>query len=114
MNQLDQLFTPEVEVFSTAYFSYLKQVLDRIDLTDIKQFVNALLDARERYATVYFMGNGGSATTASHFANDLSYGTLATDKPFRAVSLTDNDAVLTALGNDFGFDEIFVRQLKIR
>ena len=58
------------------------------------------------------MGNGGSAATASHFANDLSIGTNEYDKPFRAISLTDNVPILTAVGNDFGYGEIFVRQLR--
>jgi D-sedoheptulose 7-phosphate isomerase len=113
MNNLDRIFTKDVEAFSSNYFNYLKQVLDNIDLAEIRVFVETLLDARERGATVFFIGNGGSAATASHFANDLSIGTNAYEKPFRVVSLTDNVPVMTALGNDFGYDEIFVRQLMV-
>ena len=83
-------------------------------MSEIKSFVNTLLDARERGATVFFIGNGGSAATASHFANDLGFGTESYAKPFRAVSLTDNQAVLTALANDFGYEEVFVRQLRVQ
>ena len=112
-NNIDRIFTPDVEAFSRKYFAYLKKILDRIDTQDIRQFVETLLDARMRGDTVFFIGNGGSAATASHFANDLSIGTNDYDQPFRVMSLTDNVPVLTALGNDFGYDEIFVRQLKV-
>ena len=61
----------------------------------------------------FFIGNGGSAATASHFANDIAIGTNSYEKPFRAVSLTDSNAIITAVGNDFGFEEIFVRQLRV-
>ncbi|MEO5346972.1 MAG: SIS domain-containing protein [Magnetococcus sp. YQC-9] len=49
------------------------------------------------------MGNGGSAATASHFANDLSIGTNSYHKPMRALAITDNQAVITAIANDFGY-----------
>ena len=71
------------------------------------------MDARERGATIFFIGNGGSAATSSHFANDLGYGTDSYDKPFRVVSLADNNAAMTALANDFGYEEMFVRQLRV-
>ena len=61
----------------------------------------------------FFIGNGGSTATASHFANDIAIGTNSYDKPFRSVSLTDSNAIITAVGNDFGFKEIFVRQLRV-
>ena len=59
------------------------------------------------------MGNGGSAATASHFANDLSIGSDSYEKPFRAISLTDNQAIITAISNDFGFEDVFVKQLRV-
>ncbi len=113
LNNLDRFFTLDAVDFSRCYFDYLKKVLDGIDLQSISRFIETLLDARTRGATVFFIGNGGSAATASHFANDLSFGTNDYDRPFRAVSLTDNVPVLTALGNDFGYDEVFVRQLRV-
>jgi D-sedoheptulose 7-phosphate isomerase len=113
MNNIDQFFDTDAAVFATRYIDYLSGVLSRIDVGDIKRFVDTLLDAREKGATVFFIGNGGSAATASHFANDLGYGTDSYDKPFRALSLTDNQAVITALANDNGYDEVFVRQLRV-
>lgn len=113
-NTIDRIFTSDVEAFTNAYLDHLKEVLDRIDRASIKRFVELLLDARKRGAGVFFIGNGGSAATASHFANDLSLGTNDYEKPFRVQSLTDNVPVLTALGNDFGYEDIFVRQLRIQ
>ncbi len=113
MNNLDRIFTADPIKFAMAYLEYLQSVLRRIHPAEIGLFVQTLLAARERGATVYFIGNGGSAATASHFANDLAIGTDDYEKPFRVVSLTDNVAMLTAIANDFGFEEIFVRQLRV-
>ena len=113
MNNIDRFFTSDPAAFADAYIQYLQAVLKGIEVNEVAGFVATLLDARERGATVFFVGNGGSAATASHFANDLAIGTNDYEKPFRAISLTDNVPVLTALGNDFGYEEIFVRQLRI-
>lgn len=113
MNNIDRFFTKNPEVFAGEYLEYLASILKNIDVQEIGQFVQTILDARERGATIYFIGNGGSAATASHFANDIAIGTNSYDKPFRAVSLTDNQAIITAVGNDFGFEDIFVRQLQV-
>ncbi len=111
MNNIDRFFTRDAVVFAGAYIDYLGKVMKGIDVNEIGRFIKTLLDARERAATVFFMGNGGSAATASHFANDLAIGTQSYEKPFRAISLTDNQAIITAIANDFGYQDIFVRQL---
>jgi D-sedoheptulose 7-phosphate isomerase len=113
LNNLDRIFTTDPVAFARAYLGYLQSVLQRIDAVEIGRFVETLLDARERGATVFFIGNGGSAATASHFANDISIGTNEYDKPFRALSLTDNVPLITAVANDFGYEEIFVRQMRV-
>jgi D-sedoheptulose 7-phosphate isomerase len=113
MNNIDRFFTSDPIAFADAYLDYLRLVLRRLDTAEIGRFIETLLDARERGATIFLIGNGGSAATASHWANDLALGTNAYEHPFRALSLTDNVSVLTALGNDLGYDEIFVRQLRI-
>jgi D-sedoheptulose 7-phosphate isomerase len=113
MNNIDRFFTKDPAAFAGAYITYLRDVLARIDTVEIGRFINTIVDARARGATIFFAGNGGSAATASHFANDISIGSGDYDKPFRAVSLTDNVAILTAIGNDFGYQEIFVRQLRV-
>lgn len=113
MNTLDRIYSKDIEVFSRNYINYIKEVLDHIDTKEIRRFVERLFDARDRNAMIFFIGNGGSAATASHFANDLAFGTNDYEKPFRVMSLTDNVPVITAIGNDFGYEEIFVRQLRI-
>jgi D-sedoheptulose 7-phosphate isomerase len=112
-NNVDRIFSSDPIEFSRAYLEYLQAVLRRIDTTEIGHFIETLLAARARGATIFFIGNGGSAATASHFANDLSVGVNDYAQPFRALSLTDNVALITAIGNDFGYDEIFSRQLRV-
>jgi D-sedoheptulose 7-phosphate isomerase len=113
MNNIDRFFICEPAAFAGAYIEYVQSVFRRIDTAQIGRFIEFLLDARARGATVFFAGNGGSAATASHFANDIAIGTLEFEKPFRVISLTDNVPVITAIGNDFGYDDIFVRQLRV-
>jgi len=113
LDNLDKIFTRDAVEFSRRYIRHLGAVLESIDPEEIGRFIATLLDARRIGATVFFIGNGGSSTTASHFANDLAVGTNSDEKPFRAVSLTDNIAIITAIGNDFGYDQIFVRHLRV-
>ena len=114
MNELDNIFSQSksADVFATGYLNYLNRVLSGFNVEEISAFVKILLEARERNAQIFFIGNGGSAATASHFANDLSIGTRSLKKPFRALSLTDNQAILTAISNDDGYEKIFVMQLQ--
>ena len=113
MNQLDKIFTKNIEKFSKSYFDYLKKIIDSISLIEIRDFVETILEARKQDSTIFFIGNGGSAATASHFANDIAFGTRDYKNPFRVISLTDNVPVLTALGNDEGYEEIFRKQLQV-
>ncbi len=113
MNKIDKFFTEDIEQFSKSYFEYLKKIFDKVNLSEIKSFVEILLAARENGATIFFIGNGGSAATASHFANDLAFGTNEYKKPFKVMSLADNVATLTALSNDYGYEDIFERQLRV-
>ena len=114
MNRLDEIFRdhPQPAAFARAYLEYLGQVIAALDVESIGAFARTLLDARERQARIFFIGNGGSAATASHFANDIAIGSRTWQKPFRAMSLTDNMPIITAVANDYGYDEIFVLQLK--
>lgn len=112
MSAVDRIFTKDVVSFSTKYFDLLSNMVSSIDVQEIAKFAQIILDAREEGTTIFFIGNGGSAATASHFANDLSIGTRSKTKPFRVLSLCDNNSVITAIGNDFGYDQIFVKQLE--
>jgi D-sedoheptulose 7-phosphate isomerase len=100
------------EAFATRYLDRLHALLGEMDTAAIARFVHALVEARERGARIFFIGNGGSAATAAHFANDIGVGSQSWSKPFKAVSLVDNVAVLTALANDYGYDHVFTLQLK--
>jgi D-sedoheptulose 7-phosphate isomerase len=84
-----------------------------VPLAEIERLTHTLRRAWLADAQVFVIGNGGSAANASHFATDLGKG--ASDRlprRFRVLSLTDNVAWLTALGNDYSFDDAFVRQLQ--
>jgi D-sedoheptulose 7-phosphate isomerase len=113
MNKIEQLYRdhPQASAFARGYLDYLEQVLRQLDVAAIARFIDTLLAARERGARIFFLGNGGSAATACHFANDLAIGCGKGVKPFRAFSLTDNLAIVTAIGNDCGYEEIFCQQL---
>lgn len=113
MNQLDSFYDSNIEVFSKNYFNYLASVLENIDTSTISDFVNILLEARNIGSAIFFAGNGGSASTASHFVNDISIGTNTYKKPFRAISLNDNTPVFSAISNDFSYDDVFLRQLMV-
>ena len=115
MNKIDQIYSSSnsIKDYSRSYLEYLASVLNNISLTDIEKFVGVLLEARNKESSIFFIGNGGSAATASHFANDIAIGTKTYKKPFRAISLCDNQAVITAIANDDGYEEIFCQQLKV-
>jgi len=115
VNNLDLIFenNASIESYSIAYFKYLSSVITKISEDEIAAFVQVLLSARKNGKTIYFIGNGGSAATASHFANDISIGTRSWGKPFRVVSLCDNQAVITAIANDYGYEFVFYQQLKV-
>jgi len=98
--------------YISAYFKHLTQILSELDLSSIEKFIGLLLSARKEGKNVYFIGNGGSAATASHFANDLAIGTRSKKLPFKVMSLTDNSSVITAIGNDYGYEQVFVKQLE--
>ena len=113
MNNIDRIFSKDPKIFADSYLNYLQSILNKIDTKEIASFIETLLSARKRKATVFFIGNGGSAATASHFANDIAIGTRTYEKPFRVISLCDNQAVITAIANDDGYEEIFSQQLQV-
>ena len=115
MNKIDEIFNNSTSVsdYSKSYFEYLNNVLSGISLNAIDNFVKIILEARERGSSIFFIGNGGSAATASHFANDIAIGSREFDKPFRVISLCDNQSVITAIANDDGFEKIFSQQLRV-
>ena len=84
-----------------------------IPLDQVAQIVKTIGTALREGKNIYVFGNGGSAANASHFATDLGKG--ASDKVgrrFRVLSLNDNVSWMTAIGNDYAYEDIFVRQLE--
>jgi len=98
--------------YISSYLNHLTHVLDGLNYSAIAKVIELFLNARALEKNIFFIGNGGSAATASHFANDLAIGTRSKTLPFRVMSLTDNTSVITAIGNDFGYEQIFVKQLE--
>jgi D-sedoheptulose 7-phosphate isomerase len=84
---------------------------DHADFFD--ELASILLNARAENKKIFFCGNGGSASTASHFTSDLAKGTIVEGYPrFRAISLADNVPQMLAWANDSSYEDIFVEQLK--
>ena len=98
--------------FSDDYLNYISELISQLDRSHVSQFVDHVLGVRDNKQTIFFLGNGGSASTASHFVNDISLGSRQFENPFRAVSLCDNQAVITAIANDDGYENIFLQQLQ--
>lgn len=94
------------------YIDGLQDTLEQLDLDAIQRAIDILHEARQRRSTVFVMGNGGSATTASHVVCDLAKNTRAPGAPdFRVIGLSDNMALLSAYANDEGYENVFAQQL---
>ena len=99
---------------SSTFENYLKRVNRALSLTDSDHLLAAISiisDTANTGNCLWISGNGGSAATASHFATDLSRCNNSSGDPIKGISLCDNSGLITAIGNDFGFDQIFSRQL---
>jgi D-sedoheptulose 7-phosphate isomerase len=95
------------------YLDEVKRMLDALH-DQLEPFIDILYQAYTDDRTIFLIGNGGSAASASHFGQDLSKGALpnlSVTKRFRALSLTDNVSYITALANDEGYEAVFVEQL---
>ncbi len=95
-----------------GYLDRVRSCLNEISEQDIAGIVDIIFQAWRDNKCVFIIGNGGSATTAAHFARDLNIGTAtAGKKRLKALSLADNIATVTALANDVGYQHIFTKQL---
>ena len=95
------------------YLEDLRAALDALDLEQVQAARQLIGDARNRGRQVFLCGNGGSAATASHMANDLGKGaSYGRDSRFRVIALTDNVSWMTALANDINYEAIFAEQLR--
>jgi len=95
-----------------GHINDVRSVLSEIPIDAIERAVGIILDAYDNGAHVYVVGNGGSATNATHFACDLSKATIVDGRArLRVTSLTDNIALLTAWANDTSYERVFSEQL---
>lgn len=95
-----------------TYINLLQQTLDRLPKDLIAQVIEILHRARMNGKQVFIMGNGGSASTASHFVCDLAKNTRKAGLPhYRVIGLTDNMAIFSAYANDEGYENVFAQQI---
>lgn len=101
------------EEYYKEYHKYLSKLLGNLDYKALEEVTRLLLEKAKSGQTIFLIGNGGSAATASHFAIDLTQCSQPGDGLyFRAISLTDNVPLLTALANDEGYEEVFTGQIQ--
>jgi len=106
--------SPPAAAFAQEYARAHHGVLDRLDWDAVAALIGELVAVRRRGGTVYTVGNGGSASTASHFVVDFMKGAgLAGNPPLRTVCLADCVPALTAIANDLSYDEVFAAQLHV-
>ena len=97
--------------FLNQHKECIKKIMN--DTSPIEKIIQILIDGRNKRKKIFTMGNGGSASTSSHFVSDLLKTAITKgDKRFSAISLVDNVPVTLAWSNDVSYDEVFVEQLK--
>src|SRR5579862_7877532 len=99
--------------FADNYKTQLLAAIDTIDLPRVNEIIEIFKQARTHDRHIFVCGNGGSASTASHFACDIVKGaSYNRAQRFRIMALTDQMATLTAYANDLSYDSVFVEQLR--
>jgi D-sedoheptulose 7-phosphate isomerase len=99
--------------YTKGYIARLTTLLQQLDHDKIARIIHVFENARDEARTIFFLANGGSAAVASHWVNDLVAGAWRKgQKNFRAFCLTDNQASVTAIANDVGYEHIFTVQLE--
>jgi D-sedoheptulose 7-phosphate isomerase len=96
-----------------GYKAAQNRALDAVPAAAIAEAVELIRMAGGEGRRIFVCGNGGNAANAAHFTTDLGKGASAVAaRPFKVLSLADNVSWMTAIGNDYSFDELFVRQLE--
>lgn len=99
--------------FPALYRAELLKAIETIDLAKVGRAIEILAEARDQGRCIFVCGNGGSASSASHFATDMIKGaSYNREKRFRVLSLVDSIPTLTAYSNDVGYECVFVQQLQ--
>jgi len=101
------------EDFLEEYLGGVSRISSEISRVDIQRVIDLIYQAWKGRKRIFIAGNGGSASTATHFASDLCKFASVAERPrVRAVSLTDNVPLISALTNDLGWGMAYVEQLK--
>lgn len=99
--------------FFTDYCDDLSNTLSRLEADELTAMQEALWNAYQSGNSIFILGNGGSAACATHWVCDFNKGiNTASGKRAKVISLSDNTGILTALGNDISYDDVFSYQLK--
>jgi phosphoheptose isomerase len=99
--------------FPEQYRGKLLEAIDGIPLDKVEEAIRILARARDAGRSIFVCGNGGSASTASHFVCDMVKGaSYGRPTRFRIMALTDSLPTITAYANDIGYDQVFVEQLR--
>ena len=102
-----------IKQFARSYLDELISLLEVLNLEQFDKIINAILDAYGKEKKIFVMGNGGSGSTASHFACDINKGCcMDLEKKFKMICLNDNVPTILALANDVSYDVVFEEQLK--
>jgi D-sedoheptulose 7-phosphate isomerase len=113
MTRMDGSSSWRAREIAARYLRDFERVLAAVDVDAVARVVAQLAAARDNQRTIYIAGNGGSAATASHWANDLGKATKCAGRGWiRVMCLSDNTPWLTALANDEGYERIFAGQLE--
>jgi D-sedoheptulose 7-phosphate isomerase len=99
----------------SPYESYINRVVDlarTISSIELDRFSQEIIKVKKNGNKILVAGNGGSSALASHFATDLGSGSVLRGYDYPIISLVDNSPLITAAANDFGYEQIFARQLK--
>lgn len=98
--------------YVSEYISQVQKAMDSVDQAAIQSLIELLKTARNEQKTIFVMGNGGSASTASHWVNDLVKGaSYEKEQRFRVICLNDSISTLTAYSNDVSYEEALVQPL---
>jgi D-sedoheptulose 7-phosphate isomerase len=105
--------TTDAKTFARQYLDDLTDQLRTFDTDQFHRILEQMLGAYERDSNIFIMGNGGSGSTASHFACDINKGcSIDLEKRFRVICLNDNIPTLLALANDIAYEAVFEEQMK--
>ena len=111
---LKKIYKKKVNYFEyfSEYTNYLNKVIKKIKKNNLINFEKKILNLRKQDSNIFVFGNGGAASTAITMCNDLGFDIYkkTKKKPFKFICLNENQSILTAIGNDIGYEKRFLNQ----